>query len=112
MKNDLLLVTTTLPEGYKIEKIFGLVTGVTSRTRGIGGNIIASLQSLGGGEVTAYTSEIEKARFEAIERMKDKALSIGANCIVGIDIETTDILSTVVVVSATGTAMMVEKTKN
>ena len=110
MENSMLLMTTTLPQGYKIGKIFGLVTGVTSRTRGIGGNILASLQSIGGGEVTAYTSEIEKARFEAIERMKAKAKSIGANCVVGIDIETTDILSTVVIVSATGTAMIVEKT--
>lgn len=106
---EILLVTTHVPPGYKVKQIFGVVTGVTSRTRGIGGQFLAGLQSIGGGEVSAYTSEIEKARFEAIERMKEKAIGLGANAIVGIDFETADLGTAIIVITATGTAMVLEK---
>lgn len=106
---DLLVMNTPLPDEYKIVKVIGVVTGLTARTRGLGGQFIAGLESLAGGEVTAFTSEIEKARYEAIERMKKKAIEGGANAVVGLDIETADLYSTIVVLSATGTALVVEK---
>lgn len=62
-----------------------------------------------GGEVTAFTTEIEKARREAIERLKDQARSLGANAIVGLDLETSDLLQTIILISATGTAVTIEK---
>ena len=108
---DLLVINTPLPEGYRIVKIIGLVTGITARTRGVGGQFVAGLEAMAGGEVTSFTSEIEKARFEAIERMKEKAQKAGANAVVGVDIETANAYQTVVILSATGTALEVEKSK-
>jgi uncharacterized protein YbjQ (UPF0145 family) len=61
-----------------------------------------------GGEVSAFTSEIEKARGEAIQRIVVKAQSLGANAIIGLDLETSDILQGTVLISATGTAVVVE----
>jgi len=63
-----------------------------------------------GGEITVFTEELEKARNEAIEKLKEKALALGANAIVGLDMETSDLglQAGVIVVSATGTAVIVE----
>lgn len=105
-----IIVTTPTISGYRIKKVLGVVTGLTPRTRGIGGQIIAGIQSLFGGEITAFTTELEKARLEAIERIRAKALNMGANAIIGLDLETSDlgIQTGVVVFSATGTAVVVE----
>ena len=107
--SDIIVVTTPTISGYRITKVFGVVTGLTPRTRGIGGKIIGGIQSALGGEVTAFTTEIEKARRETIERLKDQARALGANAIVGLDMETADLLQTVIVISATGTAVVIEK---
>ena len=63
-----------------------------------------------GGEVTSFTTELEKARMEAIDRVRQKAAAIGANAIVGLDMETSDIglQAGVTVISATGTAVVAE----
>jgi len=107
---DFLVVTTPTIPGYRIRKVLGVVTGLVPRTRGFLGKFIAGVQSLMGGEISAFTSELEKTRAEAIERLKRKAKSMGANAIVGLDIETSDLglQAGVVVVSATGTAVIVE----
>jgi len=96
--------------GYKIKKVLGVVTGLTPRTRGVLGKFIAGIESMLGGEVTAFTTELEKARVEAIERAKSKASALGANAIVGLDLETSDIglQAGIVVISATGTAVILE----
>lgn len=104
-------MTTALPSDYRIVKNFGLVTGMTCRTRGIGGKFIAGFESMAGGEVSAFTSEMEKARFQAIERMKEKARALGANAVAGVDIETSEVYVGIVLVSATGTAMVIEERK-
>ena len=103
------LVSTTpsLP-GYKIIKVLGIVSGLTPRTRGVGGQFIGGLQSMVGGEVTAFTSEILKARDESIGRAIRQAESMGANAIIGLDIETANLYQSIVLISATGTAVIVE----
>jgi len=106
---DLIVVTTPTVPGYRITKVLGVVTGLTPRTRGVLGKFIGGLQAMIGGEVTAFTTEIEKARREAIERLKDQARSLGANAIVGLDLETSDLLQTIILISATGTAVTIEK---
>ncbi len=80
---------------------------MTARTRGVGGKFIASFQSMAGGEVTAFTMEIEKARIEAMNRMITKAQKKGANAIISLDVESSDLLATILI-SATGTAVVVE----
>jgi uncharacterized protein YbjQ (UPF0145 family) len=104
------MATTPTIEGYNIKKVLGVVTGLTPRTRGVLGKFIAGIESMFGGEVTAFTVELEKARLEAMERVKRKALNLGANAIVGLDLETSDLgLQTgIVVISATGTAVIIE----
>jgi uncharacterized protein YbjQ (UPF0145 family) len=104
---EFLVATTPTISGYKIKKILGVVTGITARTRGIGGKFVAGIQSMVGGEVSAFTYEIEKARDEAIQRMKEQAQKIGANAVIGIDFESADLLN-VIVISTTGTAVIVE----
>ncbi len=109
--SSVIVVTTPTIAGYKITKVIGLVTGLSPRTRGVGGQLLAGLQSMIGGEVTAFTSEIEKARVEAIDRAIEQAESKGANAIVGLDIETSDVGSkdmSVLLISATGTAVVIK----
>ncbi|MCW4043304.1 MAG: heavy metal-binding domain-containing protein [Candidatus Bathyarchaeota archaeon] len=107
---EFLIVTTPSIPGYKIKKVLGVVTGLTPRTRGVLGKFVASFQSMLGGEVTAFTTELEKARIEAMDRIKDKAKAQGANAITGLDLETSDLglQAGVTVISATGTAVIVE----
>lgn len=105
--------TVTIPSipGYKITKVIGLVNGLSPRTRGLGGVLRGALQSIGGGEITAFTSEIEKARVDAISRAIKQARKRGANAIVGLDMETSDMggeASYITLISATGTAVIIE----
>ena len=104
------VVTTPEIQGYKITKVIGIVTGLSPRTRGVGGVIFGAIQALLGGEVTAFTTEIEKARLEAVERAMEKAERLGANAIVGLDLETSDMGGEfyITLISATGTAVVVE----
>lgn len=105
-----LIVTTPTVAGYRIKKVFGIVTGLTPRTRGMLGQFIAGWESMVGGEVTAFTSEVEKARWESIERAKTKAIALGANAIIGLDVETSNMGSQngILLFSATGTAVVIE----
>jgi uncharacterized protein YbjQ (UPF0145 family) len=99
----------TLP-GYKVKRVIGIVSGITPRTRGIMGKFIAGIESMIGGEVTAFSYEIEKARAEAIDRCRSKAAAMGANAVLSVDIETSDMgyQMGILVFSATGTAVVVE----
>lgn len=111
-ETDFTVVTIPTIPGYRIAKVVGLVNGLSPRTRGIGGVFLGALQSIGGGEISAFTSEIEKARVDAISRAIKQARSRGANAIVGLDIETSDMGGTssyITLLSATGTAVVVEK---
>ena len=108
---EFIITTTPTVSGYEIKQVLGVVTGLTPRTRGMLGRFVAGIQSLVGGEVTAFTTELEKARVEAMDRVRSKALALGANAIIGLDLETSDLglQAGVVVISATGTAVIIEK---
>jgi len=106
--SNIIVVTTQSIPGYRVKSVLGIVAGITARTRGVGGKFVAGFQSMVGGEVSAFTSEIEKARVEAIERMKDQARALGANAIAGLDMETSEIMQGTVLISATGTALVLE----
>lgn len=109
-KGDFKVVTTPTVPGYKITKVIGLVNGLSPRTRGVGGVIVGALQSIGGGEISAFTSEIEKARAEAITRAIQQARGNGANAIVGLDLETSNVGERfITLISATGTAVVIKK---
>ncbi len=112
--SQFLIVTTPTVAGFKIKQVLGIVTGLTPRTRGIFGQFVAGWESMVGGEVTAFTSEVEKARWEAIDRAKTRAISLGANAIVGLDVETSDMgtQNGIMLFSATGTAVVIEPESN
>jgi uncharacterized protein YbjQ (UPF0145 family) len=97
--------------GYNIVKVLGTVHGLTVRTRGVGGKIVAAVQGVFGGEVTSYSYEAEKARRESLERLVEETTKMGANAIVGADFETSDILQTATLFSAYGTAVIIEPIK-
>ncbi|MBI2184631.1 MAG: YbjQ family protein [Thaumarchaeota archaeon] len=109
MPTEIMVVTTPQAPGYRVTKVLGIVHGMTARTRGIGGKILGGLQSLVGGEVKAFTEELEKAKDEALERLKANAQQLGANGVIGAEFETTEVFDTVVLLSAHGTAVILEK---
>jgi uncharacterized protein YbjQ (UPF0145 family) len=111
-EGPLMVVTTSTIPDYEIVKALGIVHGMTVRTRGVGGKIIAGIEGMFGGEVTSYSSEAEKARKESMQRLIDNAKSIGANAIVRTDFETSDILNgTATIFSAYGTAVIMRPIK-
>ncbi len=108
-QQSILVVTTPTVPGYEIVKVLGAVSGITVRTRGVGGKIVAGIEGIFGGEVTTYTSECEKARRESLQRLVENAQKMGANAIVGADFETSDILQgTATTFSAYGTAVVIK----
>ena len=95
--------------GYKIKKTLGVVRGIIVRSRSIFGNIGASLQTLLGGNITILTDLCEKTRLDAYISMIKHAEDIGANAIIGIRYESTEIMSGVSEVLCYGTAVIVEE---
>lgn len=93
---------------YRVERNLGVVRGITVRSRSIVGNIGAALQTLTGGNITLYTELCEHARQEAFEIMVQHAEAVGANAIVGMRYDATEIMSGVTEVLAYGTAVVVE----
>lgn len=109
IQSDFLVVTTAFIPGYEVIKALGTVHGITVRTRGVGGKIMAGIEGIFGGEVTSYSSEAEKARKESMQRLVENGKSVGANAIVRTDFETSDILSgTATIFSAYGTAVIIK----
>ncbi len=108
-RDQILVVTTPTISGYEIVRILGIVHGLTVRTRGVGGKIVAGIEGMFGGEVTSYSSEAEKARRESLARLIDNARKMGANAVVRADFETSDILQgTATLFSAYGTAVIIK----
>ncbi len=108
----MIVVTTPTVPGYEIVKVLGTVHGLTVRTRGVGGKIVAAVEGVFGGEVTSYSYEAEKARNESLQRLTEEARKLGASAIVGADFETSDILQgTATLFSAYGTAVIVRPIK-
>lgn len=110
--SEMIVVTTSTIPGYEINQALGTVHGITVRTRGVGGKIMAGIEGVFGGEVTSYSSEAEKARKESMQRLIENAKSIGANAVVRTDFETSDILNgTATIFSAYGTAVKITPLK-
>lgn len=104
------LTTTTfdLP-GYRITRSFGVVRGIIVRSRSVIGNVGASIQSLFGGNITLYTSLCERAREDAFNLMLTHAGELGANAVVGVRYDATEIGAGITEVLCYGTAVFVEK---
>ncbi|MBV8171300.1 MAG: YbjQ family protein [Candidatus Eremiobacteraeota bacterium] len=106
MAFDHSLVTTALElPGYKVSKNFGIVRGIVVRSRSIFGSVGASLQQLVGGNITLYTELCEKVRMESYELMIQHAAQIGANGIISMRYDATEISPGVTEVLCYGTAV-------
>jgi uncharacterized protein YbjQ (UPF0145 family) len=110
MKMDLSMTTTAFTlDGYRITKTFGIVRGIVVRSRSIFGTIGGSLQTLVGGNITLFTNLCEKTREDAFEMMLDHAAERGANAVIGVRYDATELLQGVTEVLCYGTAVFVEK---
>ncbi len=106
--NPALTTTTFTLDGYAIKRNLGVVRGITVRSRSIFGTIGGSLQTLVGGNITIFTELCEKTRAEAFDMMLQQARQLGANAVVGIRYDATEIMEGVSEVLCYGTAVVVE----
>lgn len=108
MAIDHSLTTTCFTlEGYRVSRSLGVVRGITVRSRSILGNIGAALQTLAGGNITLLTQLCERARGEAFDQMLEHAQALGANAVVGIAYDATEVMSGATEVLCYGTAVVV-----
>lgn len=104
----MLVVTTENVAGHRMTKTLGQCFGVIVRSRGLGPNIVAGLRSLVGGEITEYTQMLEDARRHAIDRLVANATAMGANGVVMMRFDSSEIGQTMSEVVAYGTAVVLE----
>lgn len=104
----MLVATTEKVAGYKTKKTLGQVFGLVVRSRGIGGNIVAGLRSIVGGEIHEYTQLLEETRKQALDRMVRNATVMGANAVVMMRFDSSEIGQSMSEIVAYGTAVIVE----
>ena len=107
--NPQLTTTAFVLDGYHITKNLGIVRGITVRSRSFIGTFGASLQTLVGGNITLFTELCEKTREEAFELMLTHAADHGANAVIGVRYDATEIMQGVTEVLSYGTAVLVER---
>lgn len=104
-------MTTTNFElnGYRITKNMGVVRGIIVRSRSVVGNIGAGIQAIFGGNITIFTNLCEQAREDAFNMMTKHAEQLGANAVIGVRYDATEIMQGITEVLCYGTAVFVEK---
>ncbi len=104
----MLVVTTNEVAGERITQTLGQAFGVVVRSRGLGGNIVAGLRSLVGGEIHEYTQMLEEARRHAIDRLVSNASLMGADAVIMMRFDSSELGETMTEVVAYGTAVKLE----
>ena len=104
----MIVVTTPYLAGHRVRESKGMVFGLVVRSRGLGGNIMAGLRSLGGGEIHEYTSLLEDTRRQALDRMVKNATLMGGNAVISMRFDSSEIASTMSEIVAYGTAVTIE----
>src|SRR6202048_5627418 len=99
----MLVVTTENVAGHRVTVIKGQCSGVVVRSRGLGGNIMAGLRSIVGGEIDEYTQLLEEARRHAIDRLVRNATAMGANAVLMMRFDSAEIGQTMRGIVASGT---------
>ncbi len=108
MKNDNITTAFELPN-KKVVKNFGLVRGITVRSRSIFGTVGGALHTIVGGNITLFTALCEKTRQESFELMVKHAEEIGANAVIGVRYDANEVMSGVTEVLCYGTAVLVQE---
>jgi uncharacterized protein YbjQ (UPF0145 family) len=106
--NSAMTTTTFTLDGYRVVKTFGVVRGIIVRSRSIFGTIGAGLQTLIGGNITILSNLCERTRQDALEQMLEHAHALGANAVIGLRYDATEIMDGVTEVLCYGTAVLVE----
>ena len=101
----MIVTTTENVPGKKVVSILGIVKGNTIRARHVGRDILASLKTVIGGEITSYTSLLTEAREEAQKRMEEEAKKLGADAVIMARFETSEVMPQAAEVLAYGTAV-------
>ena len=104
----MLTSTAFTVDGYRTVRTLGVVRGIIVRSRSIFGTLGGSLQTLVGGNITLFTELCERARADAFNQMVDHAAALGANAVIGIRYDATELMSGVSEVLCYGTAVVVE----
>ena len=105
----MIVVTTEQLAGHRVVEVRGQVFGVVVRSRGLAGNVMAGLRSIVGGEISEYTQLLEETRRQAVDRMVKNAHQMGANAIVMMRFDSSEMGQTMSEIVAYGTAVVVEK---
>jgi uncharacterized protein YbjQ (UPF0145 family) len=107
--NQMMITTAFEIPGYRVVRTIGLVRGVTVRSRSILGTLGASLQTVVGGNITLFEEMCEKTREQALELMMSHAAQRGANAVIGVRYDATEVMQGVTEVLAYGTAVQIER---
>lgn len=106
--NDAMITTALELPGYRVVRNLGLVRGITVRSRSIVGNFLGGLQTIFGGNITIYTELCEQARDETYRDMMSHARQLGANAIIAVRYDATELMTGLTEVLCYGTAVVVE----
>jgi len=104
----MIVATTPFAAGHRIVESKRHVYGLVVRSRGLGGNLAAAIRSLGGGEIKEYTQLLEDTGRQAIDRMVQNATLMGANAVISMRFDSSEIGSTMSEIVAYGTAVVIE----
>jgi uncharacterized protein YbjQ (UPF0145 family) len=104
----MLVTTTENVPGHQVSKTLGQVFGVVVRSRGLGGNLMAGLRSIVGGEIPEYSSLVEETRRHAIDRLVTNAALMGANAVVMMRFDSGELAQSMNEVVAYGTAVILD----
>jgi uncharacterized protein YbjQ (UPF0145 family) len=107
-RHDVLLATADAPAGYRICRALGVVRGNSVRARHVGRDILATFRNIVGGEIRDYTKLLAESREQAIDRMVEQAVGLGANGVVGMRFSTSMVMSAAAELLAYGTAVLLE----
>ncbi|MFX1724162.1 YbjQ family protein [Stenotrophomonas sp. AS1] len=108
--DDAMVTTAMELPGFRVVRSLGVVRGITVRSRSIVGNFLGGLQTIFGGNITIYTQLCEQAREETYRDMSNHARMLGANAIIAMCYDATDVMTGLTEVLCYGTAVIVEPT--
>lgn len=103
----MVVVTTPYVTGFRVSEMKGEVFGLVVRSRGLGGNIMAGLRSLGGGEIHEYTQLLEESRQQAVQRLVENARQVGANAVLSMRFDSSSLADFMSEIVAYGTAAII-----
>ena len=103
----MIIATAPYIAGYRVQETKGQVFGLVVRSRGLGGNLVAGLRSIVGGEIHEYTSLLEDTRRQALDRLVQNATLLGANAVLSMRFDSSELSGTMSEIVAYGTAVIV-----